>query len=61
MSNKHVKQWDRDVRNKFSRFKKEELCKDFDFKFGINFQFVEEFREVIGEHTILYGKYIKMK
>lgn len=47
-----------DERPKFKRFRKEKLNKDYKFKWGMKFNSLADFREVIREWSILNGRKI---
>ena len=44
---------------RFEKFKKEKLNKNFKFKWGMEFNSLDDFREAIREWTILNGREIK--
>ncbi|KAJ1395436.1 hypothetical protein SESBI_33394 [Sesbania bispinosa] len=43
-------------KDRFPRFRKEDLCKEFKFKLGMEFASLKEFKDAILEHSILNGK-----
>ncbi|CAI8586313.1 unnamed protein product [Vicia faba] len=45
-------------RSKFEKFRKERFNKNFKFKWGMQFNFLDDFRETIREWTILNGREI---
>ncbi|XP_058765177.1 uncharacterized protein LOC131638625 [Vicia villosa] len=47
-----------DKKPKFEKFKKEQLTKDFKFKWGMEFTSLDDFREAIREWTVLNGREI---
>ncbi|XP_058769901.1 uncharacterized protein LOC131643640 [Vicia villosa] len=47
-----------DKKLKFEKFKKEQLTKDFKFKWGMEFTSLDDFREAIREWTVLNGREI---
>lgn len=51
---------DGDPKPKYLKFGREELRKDFQFKLGMEFSSLAEFKEVILEHSVLNGKELKI-
>ena len=46
---------------KYTKYKMDLMCKEFEFKIGMEFSSLEQFKEAIMEHSVLNGKEVKFQ
>ena len=45
--------------DKFSKFKSDDMCKNFGFKLGMKFSSLKEAKQAIREHVVLNGRHVE--